>query len=83
MTTDRRRAAGYLALGLAGVAGALAVWAFVTGGFRVHVFGIPISVRGEHRAALVSAILGAVGFLLLDRDRRLMESGIRAVSAGA
>jgi hypothetical protein len=59
-------------LGLATIAALLAVWAFVTGGFRVNVFGIPLSARGGHRAALFAVVLGVIGFVLLDRERRMM-----------
>jgi hypothetical protein len=51
-------------LGLAAVAAALAVWAFLTGGFRIHLFGIPLSARGEHRAALIALTLAVIGFFL-------------------
>ncbi len=78
---DGRRIAGYLVLGAAGVAGVLAVWAFFTGGFRVHIFGIPISARGEHRAALVAAICAACGYLLLDRDRQLTNRAVRVTAS--
>lgn len=48
------------------LAAVLAAWALLTGGFRVHLFGLPLSVRGASRAALVAAISGAIAFPLLD-----------------
>ena len=45
----------------AAIAAALAAWALVTGGFRFHLFGIPISVRGAHRAGVISLLLAAAG----------------------
>jgi dolichyl-phosphate-mannose-protein mannosyltransferase len=40
------------------------LWALCTGGFRVHVLGLPVSVRGADRAALVALILGGIGLYL-------------------
>jgi hypothetical protein len=67
----RRRVALFLAA-VATVAAALAVLAQFTGGFRTHVFGLPLSVRGASRPALVALVLGIAALHLLDawRSRR-------------
>jgi hypothetical protein len=70
--------AAYALLTMAAVAAALAMWAFFTGGFRVYVYGIALSARGEHRAALVALVLGLAGFLLLDTDRHFSRRILRA-----
>jgi hypothetical protein len=54
----------------AGAAALLAIWAWLTGGFRVHVLGIPISARGEHRAAFIALLLAVSGLALHDAARR-------------
>lgn len=64
MAGDPRTRVARVLLVLAAVAAAVAVWAFLTGGFRFKVFGIPISARGEHRAALIALVLGAIGLFL-------------------
>jgi hypothetical protein len=74
MSADRRRRAGYLVLSFAALAAIAAIWAAVTGGFRIHFFGIPVSARGEHRAALVALVLGLTGYAILDRERVLTRS---------
>jgi hypothetical protein len=74
MSADRRRRTGYLVLSCAALAATAAVSAAVSGGFRFHVFGIPVSARGEHRAALVALVLALTGYVLLDRERALTRS---------
>jgi hypothetical protein len=61
----RLRAARVL-LVLAAVAAALSVWAFFTGGFRVRVFNVPLSVRGADRAAFVALACAIIGTFLHD-----------------
>jgi hypothetical protein len=51
-------------LAAAALAAVLAMWAWLTGGFRVRALGVPISVRGEHRAAFIALVLAAVGLYL-------------------
>lgn len=68
--TDTRRRARFVLLTLAILAGLLAVWAALTGGFRFHVFGIPISVRGEHRAAFFAVLFAAAAWMLLELEQR-------------
>ena len=65
----RRRRAAQLLATLALVAAALAVWAQFTGGFRTYVFGIPLSVRGASRPALLALLLGIAALHLLDAWR--------------
>ena len=72
MTHDgaqRRRALAYLLAAIALVTAALALWALITGGFRTYVAGIPLSVRGAFRPALLSVVLGAAALHLLDAWR--------------
>jgi hypothetical protein len=57
-------------LGAAGLAALLAIWAWLTGGFRVHLLGVPVSVRGEHRAAFVALALASIGLFLHEPLRR-------------
>lgn len=64
MRIHRRAFARFLLL-VAALSAALALWALLTGGFRVYVFGMPLSVRGELRPALV-AIVCAIAALALD-----------------
>jgi hypothetical protein len=61
----RLRAARVL-LVLAVVAAALSAWAFFTGGFRVRVLGVPLSVRGADRAAFVALACAIIGTFLHD-----------------
>lgn len=72
----RLRAARVL-LVLAAVAAVLSAWAFFTGGFRVYVLGIPLSVRGADRAGFVAIVCLVSGFFLHDplqrRARLLIE----------
>ncbi len=60
----------------AGLAAILAIWAWLTGGFKVHLFGIPISARGEHRAAFIAVVLAAIG-LFLDAPLRRRIAAMR------
>lgn len=62
---SRRRLLGYTLACLALVAGGLAAWAMVSGGFRTHLGGIPLSVRGEFRPALAAVVLGIAALHLL------------------
>jgi hypothetical protein len=83
MPSTLRQRAGWVVLALAALAVVLAVWAWLTGGFRVYVFGIPLSARGEHRAAAVAGALGALGVLLLDRDLRRTRAAVaRGIADG-
>jgi hypothetical protein len=82
MAFDRRRLAGYAAAVFAITSALLALVAWFTGGFRVYVFGIPLSARGEHRAALFAAILAVVAVLLLDRERRIPGAAIAGIRQG-
>src|SRR5688500_6648508 len=72
----RLRAARIL-LVFAAVAAALSVWAAITGGFRVYILGIPLSVRGADRAGFVAIVCLAVGSFLYEplqrRARLLLE----------
>jgi hypothetical protein len=77
-----RRKAAIACFALAAGAAVLALVALVTGGFRVHIFGIPISARGEHRAALFALIFATAGFGLFDHDRRLLRAGGRGARRG-
>lgn len=76
--TSRERIGTWL-LAASGLAAALALWAAITGGFRVHLAGIPISVRGEHRAALVAALLAAAGLALHGRARARVVAALLEV----
>ena len=58
------RQAATALLAAAAIAIVLAAWAYFTGGFRVHLFGMPISVRGAHRAAVVALVLAGLGLYL-------------------
>src|SRR5687768_3077117 len=73
--TDTRRRARFAFLILAFLAALLAVWAALTGGFRFHVFGIPISVRGEHRAAFFAVLFAAGAWMLLEPEQRRLWIG--------
>jgi hypothetical protein len=57
-------------LAAAALATILALWAWLTGGFRVHVLGVPVSVRGEHRAAFIALALASIGLFLHPTLRR-------------
>ncbi len=62
----------------AGLAAILAIWAWLTGGFKIHLFGIPISARGEHRAAFIALVLATIGvFLHAPLRRRVAAMRIR------
>lgn len=63
----------------AGLAAILAIWAWLTGGFKFHLFGIPISARGEHRAAFIAVVLAAIGFFLDAPLRRRIAAMRRSV----
>jgi len=65
----RLRAARVL-LVLAAVAAVLSLWAFFTGGFRVRVLSVPLSVRGADRAAAIAVALATVGIFLHTARRR-------------
>lgn len=64
-------------LAAAALAAALAGWAWLTGGFRVRLLGVPLSVRGEHRAAFVALLLAAIGFFF-HAPLRARAAAIRA-----
>ena len=64
----RRPLAWFLAI-LSLVAFALALWALATGGFRVYVFGLPLSVRSPFRPALVSILCGIAALHLFNAWR--------------
>jgi dolichyl-phosphate-mannose-protein mannosyltransferase len=63
------------------LAAVLAMAAYATGGFRFHVFGLPISARGEHRAALFAAALALIGYALFDREWRILKATARRAHA--
>ena len=54
---SRRRVIGCVLGAIAVLAAALAVWARLTPGFKTHVFGFPVSIRGEERPAFVAVLL--------------------------
>jgi hypothetical protein len=76
--TSRERIGTWLFVA-SGLAALLAAWAAVTGGFRVHLGGIPISVRGEHRAALVAGLFAAAGLALHGGVRARVLAALRAL----
>jgi hypothetical protein len=60
------RQAAWALVAAAALAALVAVWALVTGGFRGHVLGIPLSVRGAERPALAAVVL-AIAAVYFDR----------------
>jgi 4-amino-4-deoxy-L-arabinose transferase-like glycosyltransferase len=68
-------------LGAAVIAAILAVWAWLTGGFRIHVLGVPLSVRGAERAAFVALACAILAAFLHDalhaRLRKAAETASR------
>jgi Dolichyl-phosphate-mannose-protein mannosyltransferase len=64
---------------IAAAAAALAAWAFLTGGFRVHVFGVPLSVRGADRAAFIALACAIIGTSLHDGLQRRLWTGVEVV----
>ncbi len=51
-------------LAAAAIAAVLSGWAFFTGGFKIHVGGIPVSVRGADRAAFVALVCAVLAVFL-------------------
>jgi hypothetical protein len=80
MSVERRHRAASVAIAAAVVAGALAVWALVAGGFRVQVFGVPLSVRGADRPAIIALACSAIALYLDERRRRRLGVIRRDVS---
>ena len=66
---SRRRALTLFLVSLALVAAVLAVWAALTGGFRTYILGVPLSVRGAFRPALVALVAAVAALHLADAWR--------------
>ena len=64
--SSRRRSAGLVLGALALLSLGLAIWAYFTGGFRIYLLGVPLSVRGESRPALLALLLSLGSLHLLD-----------------
>jgi dolichyl-phosphate-mannose-protein mannosyltransferase len=73
----RRLAYVFLCAGI--LAAVLAVSAWLTGGFRIHVFGVPLSARGEHRAALFALASLSLGFFLHDGLRLRAAAAVERI----
>jgi hypothetical protein len=67
MTADQKRHVSFVLMALAALSGLLAAWIAMTGGFRASLFGIPISLRDEYRAAVLAIGFGAGAWALLER----------------
>lgn len=81
---ERRRALAFTLAFLSIVAGLLAIWAQATGGFRIHLLGLPLSVRGAPRPTVVSLILGAAALHLFGAWRsKALSSAIRLIPRAA
>ena len=79
-----RRTLAFVLAFLSVGAGALAIWAQATGGFRVHLLGLPLSVRGAPRPTVVSLILGAAALHLLGAWRsKALASTIQMIPVAA
>ena len=59
-----------IAFAVAVVAALLSLWAWLTGGFRVDLLGMRVSVRGADRAAAVALAFTLAALFLHDRCRR-------------
>lgn len=75
---DRRRALASILACLALIAGALAIWAQATGGFRTYILGVPLSVRGALRPTLAALALGVTSLHLFGAWR---SSAVRTAVA--
>ena len=75
---DRRRVLASILACLALIAVALAVWAQATGGFRVYVLGVPLSVRGALRPTLAALAFGVTSLHLF---RAWRSPAVRTVVA--
>ena len=75
--STRRQRIAWMFFATAALSAALSVWAWLTGGFRAHVVGIPVSVRGADRAAVVALALAVIGLCLHDTLRRCFWQVVR------
>lgn len=67
-------------LAAAAVAASLSVYAWLTGGFHMRLFGVPVSARGADRAAFVALACAILGIFLHDGLQRRLSKVIETAN---